>query len=173
MNSTSEGLALGVPLLVYPQSVEQAIIARRVQELGAGRTIGDRDATAEGIHAAASAVLVGPYRDAARLIARSFEQAGGAAAAADAVEELVAKPILADRPMAEIRDGQRPGNTTTGNSRKPQRVRRPRNRRVLRRNANSRKQPQGLGRHGKEGVVASSPTPGFGFPPCLGGASAS
>ncbi|MGZ8707789.1 MAG: macrolide family glycosyltransferase [Gaiellaceae bacterium] len=89
MNSTSEGLALGVPLLVYPQSVEQAIIARRVQELGAGRTIGDRDATPEGIHSAVSAVLVGRYREAARSMARSFEQAGGAAAAADAVEELI------------------------------------------------------------------------------------
>lgn len=91
MNSTSEGLALGVPLLVYPQTVEQEIIARRVQELGAGRTIGDRDATPERIHAAARAVLVGRHRDAARSIARSFNQAGGAAAAADAVEELMAE----------------------------------------------------------------------------------
>ena len=91
MNSTSEGLALGVPLLVYPQSVEQAIIARRVQELGAGRAIGRHDATAERIHAAVSAVLAGPYREAARSIARSFEQAGGARAAADAVGELIAE----------------------------------------------------------------------------------
>jgi MGT family glycosyltransferase len=91
MNSTSEGLALGVPLLVHPQSVEQAIIARRVEELGAGRTIGDRDATPERIHAAARAVFEGRYGDVARSIARSFEQAGGAAAAADAVEELIAE----------------------------------------------------------------------------------
>jgi MGT family glycosyltransferase len=91
MNSTSEGLALGVPLLVYPQSVEEAIIARRVQELGAGRKIGDREATPERIHAAARAVLVGRYCDAAWSIARSFKQAGGAAAAADAVEELIAE----------------------------------------------------------------------------------
>ena len=36
MNSVSEGLALGVPLFLYPQSPEQGIIAARVAELGAG-----------------------------------------------------------------------------------------------------------------------------------------
>jgi MGT family glycosyltransferase len=91
MNSTSEGLALGVPLLVHPQSVEQTIIAHRVQELGAGRMIRNRDATPAGIQDAAGAVLVGRCRDAARSIARSFERAGGAAAAADAVDELIAR----------------------------------------------------------------------------------
>jgi UDP:flavonoid glycosyltransferase YjiC (YdhE family) len=90
MNSTSEALALGVPLLVYPQSVEQSIIAQRVEELDAGRTIRDRDATPRGIGDAVSAALAGGHRDAARSIARSFEEAGGAAAAVDAIEELIA-----------------------------------------------------------------------------------
>jgi MGT family glycosyltransferase len=103
MNSTSEALALGVPLLVCPQSVEQAIIARRVQELGAGLMIAQRDATAERIRIAAAAVLTRGHRDAARSIARSFEQAGGAAAAADAVEQLIAEAtvprVQAKRPL--------------------------------------------------------------------------
>ncbi len=92
MNSVNEALALGVPLLLYPQSVEQAIIAARVQELGAGRTISGRDVTPEGIRATADELLSGSYRDAARSLGRSFEQAGGAPAAADAVEELIASP---------------------------------------------------------------------------------
>jgi MGT family glycosyltransferase len=88
MNSTSEALALGVPLLVYPQSVEQAIIADRVHELGAGRVLAERHPTPESIRAAAGAALSERHRVAALDIARSFEQAGGSAAAANAVEEL-------------------------------------------------------------------------------------
>ncbi|MGE5408257.1 MAG: macrolide family glycosyltransferase [Syntrophothermus sp.] len=86
MNSVSEGLALGVPLLLYPQSPEQGIIAARVAELGAGRTIDARDATPAGIRAAADAVLSGPYGEKARSLARDLESAGGAPAAADAIE---------------------------------------------------------------------------------------
>lgn len=91
LNSTSEGLALGVPLLLCPQSIEQAIIARRVHDLGAGLMVGDRDATPDGIRAASTTLLAGGYREAARSLARSFEQAGGPAAAADAVEQLIAQ----------------------------------------------------------------------------------
>jgi MGT family glycosyltransferase len=89
MNSVSEGLAHCVPLVIYPQSVEERTVGRRVEELGAGLLIGDRDATPAGIRAAASTALAGGCRDAARSIARSFEQAGGVAAAADAVEEAI------------------------------------------------------------------------------------
>ena len=90
MNSTSEGLALGGPLLIYPQSAEQAVIATRVEELGAGRTIDGGGATPDGIRAAAARVLSGPYRDRARTVARTFRQSGGATAAADAIEGLLA-----------------------------------------------------------------------------------
>jgi MGT family glycosyltransferase len=90
MNSVSEGLAHGVPLVVYPQSVEERTIGWRVQELGAGLLIGDRDADPAGIRGAASAALAGGCANAARAIARSFEDAGGAPAAADAVTEVIA-----------------------------------------------------------------------------------
>ena len=89
MNSVSEGLALGVPLLVCPQSPEQAIIAARVAELGAGRTIDHRAAPDE-IRAAASTVVSGPCGEAASALARDLMSAGGAAAAANAIEELAA-----------------------------------------------------------------------------------
>jgi MGT family glycosyltransferase len=90
MNSISEGLALGVPLLVFPRQAEQAITARRVVELGAGRMIRSREVTPKRIRDEIGAVLAGGCRDAARSVARSFEQAGGSRAAADAVEQLIA-----------------------------------------------------------------------------------
>ena len=85
----SEGLALGVPLLLYPQSPEQGIIAR-VAELGAGRMIEARDAKPAGIRPAADAVISGPYCEAARSVGRDLRSAGGAPAAAAAIEELIA-----------------------------------------------------------------------------------
>ncbi|WP_442789489.1 nucleotide disphospho-sugar-binding domain-containing protein [Paenibacillus sp. CAA11] len=36
MNSTSESLYYGVPLIVLPQSADQPIVARCVDEIGAG-----------------------------------------------------------------------------------------------------------------------------------------
>ena len=89
MNSVSEGLALGVPLLLYPQSPEQGIIAARVAELGAGRTIDAREATPAGIRAAAETVISGPYGEAARSVGWGLRSAGGAPAAADAIEQLI------------------------------------------------------------------------------------
>ncbi len=93
MNSVSEGLAVGVPLLICPQSPEQAIIGARVTELGAGVTVDGR-ATGKGIRTAADAVLSGSCREAARSVAQGFRSAGGAPAAADAIEELIAASPL-------------------------------------------------------------------------------
>lgn len=36
MNSTHEGLNNGVPLIVIPQSADQLVIAKQVENLGAG-----------------------------------------------------------------------------------------------------------------------------------------
>jgi len=44
MNSASEGLYMGVPELLYPQTGEQRAVARRVSELGAGRMLPDTEA---------------------------------------------------------------------------------------------------------------------------------
>jgi hypothetical protein len=60
-----------------------------------------------------------------------------------------------------MQNGQRVGNTRPGNNRKRDLVDGGGNGGLKAISANSRKQPQGLGRHGKEGVVGSSPTPGF------------
>jgi UDP:flavonoid glycosyltransferase YjiC (YdhE family) len=36
MNSASEGLYFGVPLILFPQTPEQDAVAKRAEELGAG-----------------------------------------------------------------------------------------------------------------------------------------
>ena len=55
MNSASEGLYFGVPLVLYPQQAEQGLVARRVEELGAGLRL--RRASPEAIRAAVRMIL--------------------------------------------------------------------------------------------------------------------
>jgi UDP:flavonoid glycosyltransferase YjiC (YdhE family) len=86
MNSVMEALWYGVPLVVVPQMAEQAITARRVEELGVGLAL------------ETAAVTEATLREAVRRVAGSQEirlrvwrmqetirQTGGARAAADAV----------------------------------------------------------------------------------------
>jgi MGT family glycosyltransferase len=86
MNSTSEALANGVPLLVFPQHGDQHLVAARVVELGAGLRLAPSDISPEGLRTLAERVLEEPgFAAAARSIAASFAQGGGAGAAAEAI----------------------------------------------------------------------------------------
>jgi MGT family glycosyltransferase len=57
MNSVSEGLYYGVPLIVIPQSADQPVVARRVAEIGAGIRLNQEGLTAEDLKEAAESVL--------------------------------------------------------------------------------------------------------------------
>lgn len=57
MNSTSEGLYYGVPLIVLPQSADQPYLARRVAELGAGIHLNPEGLTAGDLREAAERVF--------------------------------------------------------------------------------------------------------------------
>ncbi|MCR8630948.1 macrolide family glycosyltransferase [Paenibacillus radicis (ex Xue et al. 2023)] len=57
MNSTSEGMYYGVPLIVLPQSADQPVVARRVAELGAGTHLNQEGLTAQDLREAAESVL--------------------------------------------------------------------------------------------------------------------
>ena len=82
MNSVSEALYHGVPLVLYPQTPEQQGVANRVQELGAGHLLAD-DAP-ETIRRAADTLLADDAcRTGAQNIADSFRRCGGAKQAAD------------------------------------------------------------------------------------------
>lgn len=85
MNSTSEALYHGIPLVLFPQTPEQNGVANRVHELGAGQFL--KDDSPEAIRGAVDAVLHDdPCRAAAKRISESFHRCGGAKAAADKIE---------------------------------------------------------------------------------------
>jgi MGT family glycosyltransferase len=90
MNSVSEGLWYGVPLVVIPQMSEQLIVGRRVEDLGAGLFLTNKEATADAIRASVRRVLAeNTYRRAAVTIGDSFRAAGGVSLAVDRIEMLV------------------------------------------------------------------------------------
>lgn len=96
MNTSSEALWHGVPLLVYPQHGDQHLVAARVAELGAGLAIGPDQATPERLRAHATRMLAEPsFRRQAAVIAESFHAAGGARRAADAILSYVAGAVPA------------------------------------------------------------------------------
>lgn len=76
MNSVSESLYLGVPLALWPQHDEEAMVARRVVELGAGLLL--RDISPKTLYRTVRQLLDTPhYRDQAAFIGQSFREAGG------------------------------------------------------------------------------------------------
>jgi len=86
MNSVSESLHYGVPLLVIPQMGEQELVGRRVEQLGAGLYLARTNVTADTLRTAVRRLLGEPaFRDRAAAIGASFEAAGGAARGAGAI----------------------------------------------------------------------------------------
>jgi MGT family glycosyltransferase len=90
MNSTMEAVLNEVPTVSVPQMPEQWANARRLDELGLGVTLGEQ--TAEALRRAASEVDGDePTRKNLAEMATLFRSAGGAATAADAVEQLMSR----------------------------------------------------------------------------------
>ena len=86
MNSVSESLSAGVPLVVVPQMGEQAIVGRQVERLGAGIWLAKKDVTADRLRASVDRVLGdNRFREQAAVIRESFEAAGGAGRGAEAI----------------------------------------------------------------------------------------
>lgn len=84
MNSASESLYYGVPLVLLPRTPEQGTVAERVRQLGAG--IKPENTGAEAIARAVETLLAdGSYRERAREIGAGFRSCKGAAAAADKI----------------------------------------------------------------------------------------
>ena len=85
MNSASEGLYFGVPLVTLPHTSEQGGVAARAEQLGAGLRL--KKTTPAAIRSALETVMNTPsYRENAAKIADSFRACGGAKAAADCIE---------------------------------------------------------------------------------------
>ena len=87
MNSVSEALYFGVPLVTRPLTPEEGGVANRAEALGAGLRL--RSANPEAIRAAVDAVMAEPrYREAAEKIGQGFRACGGPRAAAEAILEI-------------------------------------------------------------------------------------
>ncbi len=78
MNSVSEGLYFNVPLLVYPQMIEQGFVAKRVTAVGAGQRLKNNGVSSKGIRKQAIEILTdAQYQQAAQTVGESLRQAGG------------------------------------------------------------------------------------------------
>lgn len=87
MNSVSESLYHGVPVVVVPQMSEQAMVGQRVEELGAGMCLANDQTTPEHLRASVSRLLGdGRFRRQAAVLGQSLRTAGGAARAADVIQ---------------------------------------------------------------------------------------
>ena len=88
MNSVSESLSNGVPMVVVPQMGEQAIVGQQVKQMGAGICLAPSEATSERLREAVHRLLRdNQFRRQADVIRRSFLDAGGAARAVTLIRE--------------------------------------------------------------------------------------
>lgn len=85
MNSTSESLYMGTPMVFFPQINEQRAVARRAGELGTGIEL--KDESVEGIHDAIMEVLTNEtYAKCAMECSEDFRTAKGPKGAAEFIE---------------------------------------------------------------------------------------
>ncbi len=90
MNSASEGLYYGVPLVLFPQTPEQNAVAKRVEELGAGVRL--KSISEEDVYDALNTVINEPqYKAGAGKVSDSFKSCGGTAEAKDFLEQIAAQ----------------------------------------------------------------------------------
>lgn len=88
-NTVCESLANGLPLVVAPIRDDQPVVAQQVVRAGAGIRVRYGRLTPAALRDAVTRVLHEPeYRRAAARVRESFAAAGGAAAAADALEKM-------------------------------------------------------------------------------------
>lgn len=86
MNSVSESLYFGVPLVLAPQTPEQGAVATRTQQVGAGLLL--ENIQPDTILTAVQTVLSNhSYREHAKAVAASFAACGGAKLAAETILE--------------------------------------------------------------------------------------
>jgi MGT family glycosyltransferase len=92
MNSANEGLWCGAPMVVVPQRGDQFLVARRMEELGAGIAIAPADVTPMRLRDAVGRLIAEPsFRERARALGASLVAAGGPARAASEILQAVSR----------------------------------------------------------------------------------
>ena len=87
MNSASEGLYFGVPLILFPQTPEQGAVAKRTKELGAGLML--PSIKGQDILKCVTSVIENPsYKAEAGKISDSFKKSGGIEEAVSFIEKI-------------------------------------------------------------------------------------
>jgi MGT family glycosyltransferase len=87
MNSASEGLYFGVPLILFPQTLEQDAVARRAEELGAGfrlPSISEDDI----VKAVTRVIEEKNFKRGAEKVSESFKSSGGIKEAVSFIESV-------------------------------------------------------------------------------------
>ncbi|MEI4801643.1 macrolide family glycosyltransferase [Bacillus sp. FJAT-51639] len=86
MNSSSEGLYFGVPLVVIPVAADQPLVAKRVEEVGAGIQLDRLQLTATMLREATEQVLNNKeFSQNSHAIGKSLKEAGGYKKAVDEI----------------------------------------------------------------------------------------
>ena len=99
MNSTSESLYMGTPMVFFPQTNEQRAVTRRAKEMGTGIEL--KDESVEGIRTAVMKVLSEPkYAENAMKCSKDFCNAPGPKGAAEFIE--TAPHIMPDEDKKSI-----------------------------------------------------------------------
>jgi MGT family glycosyltransferase len=94
MNSTSEALLYGVPLLVVPQHGDQFLVASRVVEVGAGLMLPVAQAAPAALKGMAMQVLAAPnFKERAQAMSHSLQMGGGPQRAADEIVAYIKKVV--------------------------------------------------------------------------------
>ena len=89
MNSSSEGLYNGLPLVVVPQMGDQFVVAKRVEEFGAGIEL-RKNVEPSNIGQAVNEILSNnSYKENAQKIAKSLRDSGGYKKAVDYIHEII------------------------------------------------------------------------------------
>ena len=105
MNSVSESLYHGVPVVVIPQTGEQAIVGRRAEQLGAGLYPGERRCHPESLRASVQHLLGDSrFREQAVRVRESLRSAGGVERAVDAIIAFTREPSVARSLIRKISD---------------------------------------------------------------------
>lgn len=106
MNSTSESLYMGTPMVFFPQNNEQRAVARRAKEMGTGIDL--KEESVQGIHDAIMEVLSKrEYSENAMKCSEDFRNAAGPSGAAEFIE--TAPHLMPEEDRKSIRREVIPG----------------------------------------------------------------